>query len=124
MNKMLAVILLSAISSGTFGQPVGRVDRKTKEFSILPGQKVQYMIFGYQYANATTQKLICFASSVDVERANANLRLGSYFDTDGLPPGGKITWLGMVGPFAKMIFMTGAGKSAVFYMPRASFVMK
>lgn len=124
MNKMLAIGLLLLISSGCFSQVVGSIDKKTKEFSIASGQKVGYMLFGFQFANATTQKLICFASDVNVERANSALPLGSYFDTERLPPGARIMYLGMAGAFGKMSFITGAGKATVFYLPKTSYVIR
>jgi hypothetical protein len=124
MNKLLVFCLLLLISSPCFAQVVGRVDKKTKEFSIASGQKVDYMVFGFQFANATTQKLICFASNENVEKANSTLPLGSYFDTERLPPGAKIMYLGMVGTFGKMNFITGGGKVIVFYMPKTSYVIK
>jgi hypothetical protein len=124
MNKILTFGILMLISSGCFAQVVGRVDIKTKEFSIAPGQKVDYMVFGFQFANATTQKLICFASNDNVARANSALPLGAYFDTDRLPPGSKIVYLGMAGPFGKMKFIAGGGKVTVFYLPKASYVIK
>src|SRR5580692_5017919 len=102
MNKMLAFLAFLLLSSGCFAQIVGKVDKKTKEFSIDPGQKVNYMVFGYRFANVTTEKYICFASNQDVERANINLPLGSYFDTNGLPSGAKILYMGIAGKFAKM----------------------
>jgi hypothetical protein len=124
MNKLLAFALLLLMSSGCFAQVVGRVDKKTKEFSIVSGQKMDYIVFGFQYANATTQKLICFASNDNVERANSALPLGSYFDTNGLPPGARITYLGMAGTFGKMSFIAGGGKVTIFYVPKASYVIK
>ncbi|HEV3411937.1 MAG TPA: hypothetical protein VG101_05630 [Puia sp.] len=124
MNKMLAISLLLLLSSGCFAQVVGTVDRKTKEFSIAAGQKIDYMVFGYRFANATTEKLICFASNENVERANQNLPLGSYFDTDRLRPGDRIMFLGVAGKFGKMNFLTGGGKSIIFYLPRSSYAIK
>ncbi|HLX65564.1 MAG TPA: hypothetical protein VKR41_01170, partial [Puia sp.] len=124
MNKMLAFLLLLTLSSGCFAQIVGKVDKKTKEFSIPGGQKVDYMVFGYRFANANTEKYICFASNENVERANQNLPLGSYFDTDRLPPGAKITWLGMAGTFGKMKFTTGGGKTTLFYLPKSCYLIK
>jgi hypothetical protein len=123
MNKMLAILLLSLVSTGAFAQIIAKVDKKTREFSIDPGLKINYMVFGYQFANATTQKYICFASSQDVERANSNLPLGAYFDTDGLPTGSKIRYLGVAGKFGKMSFTTGGGKTTIFYLPRSSFAI-
>jgi hypothetical protein len=124
MNKMLVFGLLLLISSGCFAQVVGKVDKKTKEFSIAAGQKVDYTIFGFQFANATTQKLICFASDQNVVRANNPLPLGSYFDTDRLPSGARIMYLGTAGTFGRMSFITPGGKTIVFYLPKANYVIK
>jgi hypothetical protein len=124
MNKLLAISALLLLSIGSFAQVVGKVDRKTKEFSIAAGQKADYMIFGYRFANASTEKYICFASNEDVERANQSLPLGSYYDTDRLPTGSKILYLGMAGTFGKMSFNTGGGKTIIFYLPRSSYVIR
>lgn len=124
MNKSLLIAVLLVFSSGSFAQIVAKVDKRTKEFSIAAGQKVNYMVFGYQYANMSAPKVICFASSEDVERANANLMLGSYFDTDRMPAGDQITFLGVAGAFGKMRFTTGAGKAVIFYVPKTSYVIK
>jgi hypothetical protein len=124
MNKLLAIVVMLLVSGGSFAQVVGRVDKKTKEFSIAGGQKVDYMIFGYRFANVSTEKYICFASNEDVERANANLPLGAYYDTDRLPTGSKIVYLGMAGSFGKMSFNTGGGKTIIFYLPKSSYVIR
>jgi hypothetical protein len=124
MNKILATVALLLISSGCFAQVVGRVDRKTKEFIIAANQKVDYMVFGYQFANATTQKLICFASNQDVVRANVNDKLGSYFDTYRMPAGDKIVYLGLAGTFGKMSYISGSGQKTVFYLPKTSYVIR
>jgi hypothetical protein len=105
-------------------QVAGKVDRATKEFSIIPNQKVEFMIFGYQYANATTEKLICFASNDNVVRANSNCKLGSYFDTQAMSPGDKVLYLGVAGKFAKMNFVSAGKGNRVFYIPRNCFVIK
>lgn len=124
MNKVVAMASVLLISSGCFAQVVAKVDKKSKEYSIAPGQKVDYTVFGYQYANPAAPKLICFASNEDVERANQNLPLGSYFDTDRLPAGAQITYLGIAGKFGKMRFLTGGGKAVIFYVLKTSYVIK
>ena len=124
MNKILASVTLLLISSGCFAQVVGKVDKKTKEFSIAANQKVDYMVFGYRFANATTQKMICFASNQDVVRANINDKLGSFFDTDRMPPGDKIVYLGVAGTFGKMNYISGSGQKTLFYLPKTSYVIK
>lgn len=124
MNKMLVFGLMLLVSSGCFAQVVGKVDKKTKEFTIAAGQNADYTVFGYQFANATTQKLICFSSDQNIERANNALPLGSYFDTERLPPGARIMYLGVAGAFGRMSFTTGGGKVTVFYLPKADYVIK
>src|ERR1700742_368383 len=115
MNKLLALIAFVLISSGCLAQTIGTVDRKSKEFTINSSQKTDYSVFGYQFANASTAKMICFASNDNIVRANANLKLGAYFDTARMPPGDRIVFLGYAGTFAKMNFITGAGTKVIFY---------
>jgi hypothetical protein len=124
MNKILAFIALLLISSQCFSQIVGRVDRKTKEFTIAANQKLDYVVFGYQFANASTQKLICFATNQDVVRANSNEKLGSYFDTYRMPPGDKIIFLGIAGTFGKMSYISGSGVKTIFYLPKVNYAIK
>jgi hypothetical protein len=124
MKKVPSFVLLLLISSGCLAQIVGSVDMRTKEFSIAANQKVEFMVFGYQFANATTQKLICFASNQDVVRANSTDKLGAYFDTYNIPPGDKIVYLGAAGTFGKMSFISGSGQKTIFYLPKSSFVIK
>ena len=125
MNKILASILLLLVTSGAIGQVIGRVDKKTKEFSVAADQKMDYRVFGYQYANNTTDKMICFSSHITDVRDNYNrCPLGSYFDTDKMRVGDKIIYLGVAGSFAKMNFISGSGKKTIFYLPKNSFVIK
>ena len=125
MNKTLSLILLLLVASGAIGQVIGRVDKKTKEFSVAPDQKVDFRVFGYQYANNTTRKMICFSSSANDVRDNySNCPLGSYFDTDKMRPGDKISYLGGIGSFGKMNFIAGNGKKTIFYLPKSSFTIK
>lgn len=124
MNKILLFSVFLLVSMGSSAQVVGKVDKATKEFSIASGQKVEFMIFGYQYANATTDKLICFASNDNVVRANSNCKLGSYFDTHAMNPGDKVLYLGIAGKFAKMNFVSPSKGNRVFYIPRNCFVIK
>jgi hypothetical protein len=125
MNKILTIALLVLVTSGALAQVVGRVDKKTKEFTVAADQKVEYRVYGYQFANTSTRKMICFSSNTNDVRANfAQCPLGAYFDTDKLHPGDKILYLGPVGPFAKMSFNTGGGTKTLFYLPKTCFVIK
>jgi hypothetical protein len=125
MTKILTFILLLAISSTAIAQTIGRVNKKTKEFTIAPDQKANYTVFGYQYPNNTTKQLICFSSSENMVREESGkCMLGAYFDTDRLKVGDKILYVGVAGSFARMKYVTGTGKSMFFYMPKSSFVIK
>jgi len=125
MNKILSFILLLLISCSAIGQVIGRVDKKTKEFTVAPDLKVEYRVFGYQYPNNTTRKMICFSSNTNDVRDNySGCPLGSYFDTDKMKVGDKILYLGGVGSFGKMNFISGGGKSTIFYLPKSSFAIK
>ena len=125
MNKILSFILFLLITSSAIGQVVGRVDKKTKEFSIAPDQKSDYTVLGYQYPNNSTRKMICFSSNVNTVQDNiSKCLLGSYFDTDKMKVGDKIIYLGTAGSFAKMNFVSGSGKKILFYLPKSSFAIK
>ena len=123
MIRILSFILLLLVASGVTGQVVGRVDKKTREFTLPSDLKVEYTVFGYEFANNTTRKMICFSSNVNMVRG-ATCPLGAYFDTDKLKPREKIVYLSGVGTFGKMTFITGTGQKTVFYLPKSSFVIK
>jgi len=125
MTKILTFFLLLAISSTAIGQTIGRVNKKTKEFTVAADQKAEYTIFGYQYPNATTKKMICFSSSENMVREESpKCLLGAYFDTDRMKVGDKILYVGVAGTFARMKYVSGTGKSMLFYIPKSSFVIK
>jgi hypothetical protein len=123
--KILSIILFMMISSSVIGQVVGRVDKKTKEFTIPRSVTTEFQVFGYQIANVTAKKMICFSSHEGDVRANySKCPLGSYYDTDRLKYGEKIVYLGTVGTFAKMNFVATDGKKTMFYIPKSCFVIK
>lgn len=125
MTKILSVVLFFVISFNAIGQTIGRVNKKTKEFTIAADQKAQYTVFGYQYPNITTKKVICFSSSENMVREeNPKCLLGAYFDTDKMKVGDKIRYLGIAGTFGRMSYITGTGKNMIFYLPRSSYVIK
>ena len=125
MNKILSFILLLLVTSSAIGQVAGRVDKKTKEFSVASDQKMSYTVFGYQYPNNTTKKMICFSSNVNTVQDSFNkCLLGSYFDTDKMKVGDKIVYLGPAGSFGKMNYVSGGGKKIIFYLPKSSFAIK
>ena len=127
MSKILSFVLLILIFSGTkaIAQAIGTVDKKTKELYVPANQKIEYQIFGYQYANNTTQKMICFSSHMtDVKDNYSRCPLGSYYDTDKMKPGDKIVYVSQVGKFARMNYVAGSGKKTMFYLPKSSFVIK
>jgi hypothetical protein len=125
MAKILSFFLLLAVSFSAVGQTIGRVNKKTKEFTIAADQKAQYTVYGYQYPNATTKKVICFSSSENMVREESGkCMLGAYFDTDKLKVGDKIRYMGVAGSFGKMSYLTGSGKSMLFYLPKSSFLIK
>jgi hypothetical protein len=125
MNKILSLFLFLLSSSFAIGQNTGHVDKKTKEFFITSTPKAEYKIFGYQFPNITTKKMICFSTfSYDVRDNLNKCPLGSYFDTSFMKEGDRIIYLGMVGSFGKMNFITGSGKKTLIYIPKANFIIK
>jgi hypothetical protein len=125
MNKVLSFILFLLVTSSAIGQVIGTIDKKTKEFSVASNIKMDYQVFGYQYPNNTTRKMICFSShDADVRDNYSRCPLGSYFDTDKMNVGDKIFYLGGAGSFGKMNFISGSGKKTIFYLPKSSFAIK
>jgi len=125
MKKLLSILAFLLVSSFVIGQTPGRVDKKTKEFIIASNQKTEYQIFGYQYPNISTKKMICFSTHAGDVRDNYNkCPLGSYFDTNLMKEGDRIIYLGPTGKFAKMNYLSGAGKKTIFYLPKSSFTIR
>jgi hypothetical protein len=126
MNKALTLSLLLFISSGAIAQVIGKVDKKTKEFSIAPDQKVSYSIIGYQLPSTATKHMICFSSNENMVREESGkCLLGSYFDTEKIKVGDKIIFLGNYGKvFYKMSYVSRAGAKMVFYIPTTGIVLK
>jgi hypothetical protein len=130
MYKTLLFISLLLVSGGVTAQTTtsssvfGRVDKRTKGFFIPPDQQGKYLIFGFQFPNVTTKKMICFSNSADNLRANYQCPLGAYFDTSQMGTGDNIIFLGMYGPFGKMVYNAGNGTRTIFYLPKTSFTIK
>jgi hypothetical protein len=125
MNKIFSAILFLLVTSSAIGQVIGTVDKKTKEFSVPPGLKMDYSVFGYQYPNITTQKMICFSSHEGLVRDSyGKCPLGGYFDTDRMNVGDKILYLSVAGKFGRMVYISGNGKKTIFYLPRSSYTIK
>jgi len=126
MNKALTLSLLLFISSGAIAQVIGKVDKKTKEFSIAPDQKVEYSIIGYQFPNPSTKHLICFSSNENMVREESGkCMLGAYFDTDRMKVGDKIIFMGNYGKvYYKMNYVSGAGNKMIFYLPKTGIIIK
>jgi hypothetical protein len=125
MKNFVAFLMLMSVGLYLAAQPPGHVDKKTKEFIVPPNQKADFSIIGYQFANLTTKKMICFSSNSSLVRENDHdCPLGAYFDTNHLKEGDLIYYLGTAGSFAKMNFVHGNGTKTIFYIPKNSFTIK
>ncbi|HEV3222483.1 MAG TPA: hypothetical protein VGZ90_06370 [Puia sp.] len=133
MNRLLSFFLFLITSSVSFSQnasqtstqTVAHVDKKTKEFFVTTNPKAEYKIFGYEYPNITTRKMICFSSyTYDVGDNLNKCPLGSYFDSGKMKEGDRIIYVGKAGSFSKMTFISGSGKKTLFYFPKGSFTIK
>jgi len=133
MIRILSFFLFLSISSAAISQnatqtgalTVAHVDKKTKEFFVTSNPKAEYKIFGYEYPNITTRKMVCFSSyTYDVGDNLNNCPLGSYFDSGKMKEGDRITYVGKAGSFSKMMFTSGSGKKTIFYFPKGSFTIK
>jgi hypothetical protein len=122
MIKILTLFLFLLASNAAMAQNVAHVDKKSKEFFVTSNPKAEYKIFGYQYPNITTKKMICFSSyTYDVGDNLNKCPLGSYFDSGKMKEGDRIVYLGKAGSFSKMNYITAAGKKTIFYFPKGSF---
>jgi hypothetical protein len=125
MKKTFSILFSLIFAIGVMAQPIGRIDKKTKEFYIPSDLKMDYQVFGYQVANNASQKMICFSSHIGDVKDNYNrCTLGSYIDTGKMRPGDKISYLGKIGTFGKMLFVSRSGKKTIFYLPKSSFALK
>ncbi len=81
MYKIPLFAFLLLISAFSYAQSVAHIDKKSKEFYFVAKPNTVYKIIGYQFANITTQKMICFSSYESDVRGNAmRCPLGAYFD--------------------------------------------
>ncbi|HET7003489.1 MAG TPA: hypothetical protein VFI33_19335 [Puia sp.] len=127
MNKIMMLLFLLTISIHGNSQMKAQIDKKSKEFTINPGSdpKAEYKIFGYQFPNATTKLMICFSSyRYDVTENVNKCPLGAYFDSGRMKEGDRILYLGNVGSFGKMSFISATGTKTLFYIPKDKFVIK
>lgn len=122
--SLLLTVIDNSAQTKVSAPVIGRVDKRTKGFFIPTDQPGSYLIFGYQFANAGTKKMICFSNSADILRANYQCPLGAYFDTGKMGPGDAILFLGFAGPFGKMVYISGDGKKVIFYLPKNTFTIK
>lgn len=127
MNKIILFFVMLTISIQGNSQMKAQIDKKSKEFTINSNSdpKAEYKIFGYQYPNPTTKLMICFSSyTYDVTENVNKCPLGAYFDSGRMKEGDRIIYLGNVGSFGKMNFISAAGVKTIFYVPKTSFVIK
>jgi hypothetical protein len=127
MKKIFLFLFLLATAVSGYSQLKAQIDKKSKEFTVNPNSdpKAEYKIFGYQYPNATTKLMICFSSyRYDVTENVNKCPLGAYFDSGRMKEGDKIIYLGNVGAFGKMNFLSANGTKTLFYVPKNSFVIK
>jgi hypothetical protein len=127
MKKLILFLYLALVSLHGFSQIKAQVDKKSKEFTInaKSDSKAEYKIFGYQFPNSTTKLMICFSSyTYDVTENVNKCPLGAYFDSGRMKEGDRIVYLGNIGAFGKMNFLSASGKNTIFYVPKASFVIK
>jgi hypothetical protein len=102
-----------------------KVDAKSKEFIIPSDTKDEFRFYGYQFPNESTKKMICFSSNrYDVAANIANCPLGSYFNTGGMKVGDRIVYLGKVGNYGKMNYISGSGQKTIIYILKTSFTIK
>ncbi|HSZ31953.1 MAG TPA: hypothetical protein VK772_01510 [Puia sp.] len=125
MIKTLILSFFLFISIWAAGQNTAYVDKKSKEFIFTPTPKSEFEIVGYEYANISTKRMICFSSNSNLVSDNmAKCPLGAYFETGRMKEGDRIFYLGKAGSFSKMNFVSGTGKKTIFYFPKGSFVIK
>jgi|SRR5450432_1885949 len=125
MKKSTILFLFLLTAHFSIAQTFGFVDKKTKEFYIPTNPKATYKIIGYQFANITTVKMVCFSTyTYDVRGNPLKCPLGAYFDTSYMKEGDRIVYLGKVGNFQKMNFIAGDGKKTIFYFSKESFTIK
>jgi hypothetical protein len=127
MNKIILLLSLLMFSIQGNSQMKAQIDKKSKEFTINSNSdpKAEYKIFGYQFPNSSTKMMICFSSyRYDVTENVNKCPLGAYFDSGRMKEGDRIVYLGDVGAFGKMNFISANGTKTLFYVPKTSFVIK
>ncbi len=120
---LLGCILLGvSLSNLCTAQNLPSINTSKKTFDLgMDDSEDTPLIYGYETADATSKKLICFSTfTSDVENNPHKCALGAYYTTDDI----EIQYIGTEGSFVKLRFIGSSKGDVVFYVEKKMVKMQ
>jgi hypothetical protein len=84
-------------------------------FDLYMGDDDTPLIYGYESADASSKKLICFSSmTADVDGNPHKCSLGAYYTTDEI----EVQYIATEGSFVKLKFISQSKSATIFYVEK------
>lgn len=117
MKKLMiavALILGLGFAQNAMAQNLPVINKAKKTFSVyMADDDDTPLIYGYETADVTSKKMICFSSfTVDVDGNPHKCALGAYYTTDAI----DIEYVATVGSFVQLKMITTGKADAIFYI--------
>lgn len=112
----LAILVGSVLTNDCFAQNLPTINTAKKTFNVyMETDDDTPLIYGYESADLTSKKMICFSSmTADVDGNPHKCVLGAYYTTDEI----SIDYIATEGSFVKLKFTADGKPDAIFYIEK------
>jgi|688.fasta_scaffold448844_2 hypothetical protein len=103
------------MANQVMAQNFPQINASKGTFDLYMGDDDTPLIYGYETADASSKKLICFSSmTADVEGNPHKCSLGAYYTTDEI----EVQYIATEGSFVKLKFISQSKSSTIFYIEK------
>lgn len=118
MKKIIIAVTFMFVlgfANQVMAQNFPQINAAKGTFDLYMGDDDTPLIYGYESADATSKKLICFSSmTADVEGNPHKCSLGAYYTTDEI----EVQYIATEGSFVKLKFISQSKSSTIFYIEK------